>query len=89
MPSAVHSAGTLAEGVIAAEPDPTMRLALAYRRAFARPPSGAEERRALDFLDRYARALESEGVEARRREQESWSALARTLLASNELLFID
>ncbi len=86
----VHDqAGRFAEALIAAESVPASRLDLAYRRAFTRPPSAAESRRALAFLERYAQSLESDGMDPGRRERESWSALARTLLASNEFLFIN
>ena len=49
----------------------------------------AEADRAAAFLARYEQALADEGVPADNRESESWSSLARTLLASNEFLFVD
>ena len=51
-----------------------------------RRPSG---RRASAFLTRYEQSLADEGVPADRREVEAWAALARTLLASNEFLYVD
>ena len=51
-----------------------------------RRPSGA---RRATFLARYERSLADEGVPADRRAGESWSGLARALLASNEFLYVD
>ncbi len=86
----VHDeAARFAESLIAAEADPSSRLERAYRCVFARPPSESETQKALGFLERYGQRLESDGMDPGQCERESWSALARTLLASNEFLFID
>ena len=45
--------------------------------------------RVLEYLKRYEQSLADEGVAAERREPEAWSSLARTLVASNEFLFVD
>ena len=82
-------AGRFADGLIAAEPDPSARLALAYRRAYARTPTEVEGARAESFLDQYRNQLAEEDMDPDQRERESWSALARALLASNEFLFVD
>ena len=65
------------------------RIRLAYRMALAREPTAAEVAETADFLARYRRQLASEGVPAGEHSKLSWSALARTLFASNEFLFID
>ena len=65
------------------------RLRKAYLSVFARPPSTGEQTQGLAFLERYEQALETEGCAAEGRELEAWSALARTLLASNELMYVD
>ncbi len=86
----VHEqAAGFARRLIEREPDACARVRLAYLMAYARPPSAAEADRASDFLRRYEQALADENVPAGRRELESWSGLARTLLASNEFFFAD
>src|SRR5947207_15924186 len=86
----VHEqAGRFARSLIELEPDPRARLRLAYLRAYARPPLGEEQARSGDYLQRYEQALAEEGVPADRRAVESWSSLARALLASNEFLYVD
>jgi hypothetical protein len=78
-----------ARALIAREPEPASRVRLAYRLAFARPPTEAEQARALDFLERYARSLDADGSPPEGRAPAAWAALARALLASNEFLFVD
>ena len=75
--------------LLAAEPDPSARLRLAYLRAFGRAPMEAEVTRARGFLAEYERRLAAEGVPADRRSNEAWAGLARALLASNEFLYVD
>ena len=74
---------------MADEPDPAARVRAAYLRAFGREPTEGEWTRAAEFLARYARSLADEGLPAERREGESWAALTRALLASNEFLYVD
>jgi Protein of unknown function (DUF1553) len=69
--------------------DPRERVRLAYLRVYARPPSAQELERSLVYLQRYEHALAAEGVAADRRPVESWSSLARALLASNEFVYVD
>jgi hypothetical protein len=86
----VHDqAAGFARRLIAREPDPRRRVRLAYLLAYARPPSRSEADRSAAFLERYERALADEGVPIGRRAPESWACLARTLMASNEFLFVD
>ena len=86
----VHEqAGRFARSLIEREPDADRRIRLAYLRAYSRPPSDEEARRASYYLRRYETLLADEGVPADRRALESWSSLTRTLLASNEFLYVD
>lgn len=75
--------------LIAADPDSSGRLKLAYLRALGREPAEAERHKVSEFLDRYRQSLADEGVPVDRRNIESWAALARALLASNEFLYVD
>ena len=60
------------------EPNNELRLQALYRKLFQRLPTQAEYERASKFLNNYP----SE-------ENETWSALARILLASNEFMHVD
>ena len=79
----------LARRLVAVEPDPLSRVDRAFLMVFARPPSADDKSRALAFLKQYEQALELEGVAADCRQQEAWSALARILMVSNELMYVD
>jgi hypothetical protein len=81
--------GGFAQALIEHERDPAARLRLAFLRALARPPSNPEQTRSLAFLVRYEQALKDEGCAAEKLELESWSALARTMIRSNEYFFVD
>jgi hypothetical protein len=83
-----QSAG-FARRLIDRERETPARIRLAYLMAYGRPPTPAELDRAAGFLDRYERMLAEEEVPAARRHLESWSALSRTLVASNEFLFVE
>ncbi len=86
----VHQqAGRFARSLIDRQSDPIARLRLAYLRAYGRPPSREEADHAAAYLWRYEQLLADEGVPADRRVLDSWSSLARTILASNEFLYVD
>jgi hypothetical protein len=77
------------EALIERESDASARVRQAFLSAFARPPSDAELARSVAFVDQYANALETEGMDSDLREREAWSALARTLMRSNEFFYVD
>jgi hypothetical protein len=86
----VHDqARRFASRLIADEHDTASRLRAAYLRAFGREPTASERGRASEFLTRYGQSLAEEGTPVDRREGESWAALTRALLASNEFLYVD
>lgn len=74
-------------------PDDTQRIAFAYRLCFQREPSEAEIKRAKNLVAAYQTELASASAtsvqSAERRTLAAWSALARVLLGSNELLYLD
>lgn len=78
-----------AQALIQQQGDPADRLRLAFLRAFARPPSNAEQARSWAFLEQYEQVLKEEGCATEKRELESWSALVRTMMRSNEFFFVD
>ena len=69
--------------------DPTDCIRRGFLSAYARLPTNEEQARALLFLEQYQQALEQEGAAAERRAELAWSALARSLMASNELMYIE
>jgi hypothetical protein len=86
----VHAqAERFAGRLLAAKGEERGRIDLAHRLAFARPARAAEVRAGADYLRACREALVEAGVPAGRREQEAWASYARTLLASNELIYID
>lgn len=68
-------------------PEGKAKLRAAYVNTLGRSPTPTEERDALEFLEVYQKALlPADSAEA---QGKAWSALARSLLATNEFLFID
>jgi hypothetical protein len=64
--------------------DDTARLDAAYRLAFSRPPTAAESRRALGFLDEQAKRTKgSDGRAA------AWQDFCHVLLNASEFLYVD
>ena len=78
-----------ARALIDAASAPRERIDTAYWRAFSRAPSEHEIERAEAYLRRYSKLLEKEGLGEDRRELQSWVSFARTLLTSNEFVFVD
>jgi hypothetical protein len=66
--------------------DPVHRITVTYRILFQRSPDEGEQNRATDFLVKYHNIAASSGAPGL---DEAWPALTRSLLASNELLFLD
>lgn len=85
-PFVVEQARHFAERVQPLAADDTRRLRAAYTIALARPPTDAETRAALAFLDRDTAALTTAGDPAPRTA--AWSRLCQALLASNDFLYL-
>jgi hypothetical protein len=79
----------LGRSLLELDVDDRERIEWAYRRVFLRTPAVREVDRGVQFIDRYRTILSDEGVADAQRLQLAWSALARTLLTSNEFLFVD
>jgi hypothetical protein len=86
----IHKASVgLAQQIIEQEREPATRVQFAFLSAYARGPLDRERERSLALVQRYEDALRSEGCESQRREIESWAALVRAMLRSNEFFFVD
>ncbi|OAI52908.1 hypothetical protein AYO44_04470 [Planctomycetaceae bacterium SCGC AG-212-F19] len=86
----VHEqADAFAARLMALRTDDGGRINLAYQFALGRPPSTDELRDVGQFLDAYRQRLATPGVAATPTEGRPWAALARTLFARNEFLFVE
>lgn len=86
----VHEQATaFAARLLAATTDESGRIALAYQSTLGRPPSAEETREVGEFLNAYRQRLKTSASAAPDAERLSWAALARTLFARNEFLFIE
>ena len=81
---------TMAERLVADEQlDDAARVGALYNRALNRSPTGAERKRALRFVERYAQKVaqgptnESDGL------VEAWQSLSRAVISTNEFIFVD
>ncbi len=86
----VHQQGAaLANRLIGGSDEQAARIATAYQIALGRLPNPEEVEEAAAFVQRYTQALVHDDSTPQAREQEAWSALARTMLTRNEFLFVD
>jgi hypothetical protein len=83
----VHARAEAFAKRLLALPDDTQRLAFAYRLCLQRTPTDAEAQSASAFLAAYQNELAD--LPADQRPLAAWSAYARVLLSSNELLHLD
>ncbi len=67
----------------------TERIKQGYVRAFARPPSLIETKRALNYLNRYQAQLTSIEKDSKKQRQMAWESLCQILLASNEFIYLN
>ena len=82
-------AEALAKGILTAAPaDARLRPAILYRRAFGRMPTEAEEHLVTTAVRDLEGALAADGVAEGERALRAWTAVAQTLLAGNEFLFV-
>jgi len=88
-PFAHEQAGKLAARLIAAKPDESARIGLAYHLCYGRTATPAEKRDAAEFLGKARAAVAAAGMPADRVEGMAWGSLARAILSSNEFLFVD
>lgn len=73
-------------------PEDSARVHSLYLRAFCREPSADERQRALAFLAQYREALAAHPAPASENappETRLWTAFARSLLATNEFVYLD
>jgi hypothetical protein len=88
-PFVADCASGLADRMIAASPDPRIRLETATALAWNRAPTTAEVERFAKYVDTYSRELARSGAPSEVIERETWTSLARVLLTSNELMYAD
>ncbi len=74
---------------VAQEDEPVRRLDRAFLSVFGRKAGEKEREQTLNFLKRYQDMLAQEEMDPAKREIEAWSALARTIFASNEFVSVD
>lgn len=70
----MDSADELARRLLEHPGDDATRIRMAYERAFGRPPTESESRRAMSFVQD--------------KQKQSWSLFCQSLLASNEFVFV-
>ena len=69
--------------------DDAGRIRKAYEIALGRLPTAPETDRALRFIARIGTKLNSHEPEDAKRRQRAWQSLCRTLVASNEFLYVE
>lgn len=79
----------MAESLLAIEVDDAARVDHAYQRALNRPATNAEIERAAKFVTDYQADLAADNVDVSAAKVRAWQALCRTILASNEFVYVD
>ena len=86
----VHGqAEAFAHRILAERPDDAARLELVWKLTFSRLPRADETEQSLAFLDQARAALQPDAMPADKLDLEAWTALARSLLRTNEFLYLD
>ena len=88
-PLVQEQSAAFARRLAAAATDPAERLRLAFRLAYSREPTSDESQRYVRFVERYREELAKNGVEANQAELEAWASVAKTILSSNEFVYVD
>ncbi len=68
--------------------DDAARVRQLYAKAYGRPATAVEERRAAAFVYRAEQSLERQVADAAARRQRAWSLLCQTILAANEFVYV-
>ena len=69
--------------------DDAARVSAAYETCFARKPSAAETKRALDAISQLERAYSSTEPDAAKRRERAWQSLCKSLIGSNEFCYVE
>jgi hypothetical protein len=86
--SFVHEqANAFAARLIGNTADDSSRVDLAYRLVLGRAPSAEETQDSVVFLEKYRQYLK--GTAAAQSDVQAWAALARSMFAHNEFLFVE
>ena len=88
-PLVQEQSAAFARRLLSSSTDPTERLRLAFRLAYSREPTSAESERYARFIEKYREELVKSGVEAKQAELEAWANTAKTILSSNEFVYVD
>jgi hypothetical protein len=85
----VSAAERLAETLLAQrDVDDAARVQVLYARAFGRPATAAEVRRAAAFVYRAEQTLERQVGDVSARRQRAWSLFCQSVLAANEFAYV-
>lgn len=79
----------MAEHLIKQSGDETRKINLAYEVLFSRPPTNPEVQRAVEFLNLYQSAAQSEKVSKDQSIIMAWQGLCRSLISTNEFVFVE
>ena len=79
----------LAARLIRERSDDASRIDWGYELALSRPPSAQEQSESIEFLRRYREQLKKSGAPESQRPSLSLAAFARTLMVSDEFLYVE
>ncbi len=79
----------MAEYLLKESGDPSKKISMAYEVLFSRPPNSSEVQRAIEFLHLYQSAALSEKVSKDESLVLAWQGLCRSLLSTNEFVFVE
>jgi hypothetical protein len=82
-------AGAFARRLCHEAGEPSLRIARALALAYCRPPLPDEVNRACEYVKTYTHDAAGAGLSRQKAESEAWLSYARTLLSSNEFVYVD
>jgi len=86
----VHTqAEKFAQRLLQETPNDDWRIELAFLLALARPPTDQEHRASKKFIHNFINQTNTTDIPADKLEQLAWESYARTLLRTNEFIYVD
>lgn len=84
-----QQAEALVDRVFAQTENPDERISQAWLLAYSRNSSPEENVAVHDYLTRYSADRQQHGIETVKADREAWVSLARSLMSSNEFMYVD
>jgi hypothetical protein len=88
-PLVQEQSSAFARRLMSSAAEPAERVRLAFRLAYSREPTSEESQRYAQFVEQYREESTKAGVQVNQADLEAWASVAKTILSSNEFVYVD